>query len=118
MHRKLPLRRSHLRALPRKPRPPQCIPARNAVRRNAGHAGCGSLKASTCKQHEAKYHQKIEHARVIHKSLDEQASEDDRMVRVLMLVYWLASEGLLLLKIYALAMLIRRLDFRDTVNCV
>jgi hypothetical protein len=40
------------------------------------------------------------------------------MVRVFMLVYWLASEGLPMLKIYTLAMLIRALDFRRAINCV
>ena len=46
----------------------------------------------------------VEQARAIHKSLEEQqASEDDRMLRVFMLVYWLASEGLPMLKIYTLA---------------
>jgi hypothetical protein len=40
------------------------------------------------------------------------------MVRVFMLVYWLASEGLPMLKIYTLAMLIRALDFRGAINCV
>jgi hypothetical protein len=35
-----------------------------------------------------------------------------------MLVYWLASEGLPMLKIYTLAMLIRALDFRGAINCV
>ena len=40
------------------------------------------------------------------------------MVRVFMLVYWLASEGLPMLKIYTLAMLIRALDFRSAINCV
>ena len=95
----------------------------NAFRRNAGHAGCGSFKVSTYNKHEAKYHPKVaEQARVIHKSLEEQqgcqASEDDRMVRVFMLVYWLASEGLPMLKIYTVAMLSRALDFRGVVNCV
>jgi hypothetical protein len=91
----------------------------NAFRQNAGHAGCGSFKVSTYKDHEAKYHPKVEQARAIHKSLEEQqASEDDRMVRVFMLVYWLASEGLPMLKIYTLAMLIRALDFRGAINCV
>jgi len=33
-------------------------------------------------------------------------------------VYWLASEGLPMLKIYTLAMLIRALDFRRAINCV
>jgi hypothetical protein len=91
----------------------------NAFRQNAGHAGCGSFKVSTYKDHETKYHPKVEQARAIHKSLEEQqASEDDRMVRVFMLVYWLASEGLPMLKIYTLAMLIRALDFRGAINCV
>jgi hypothetical protein len=91
----------------------------NAFRQNAGHAGCGVFKVSTYKDHEAKYHPKVEQARAIHKSLEEQqASEDDRMVRVFMLVYWLASEGLPMLKIYTLAMLIRALDFRSAINCV
>jgi hypothetical protein len=40
------------------------------------------------------------------------------MVRVFMLVCWLASEGLPMLKIYTLAMLIRALDFRGAINCV
>ena len=40
------------------------------------------------------------------------------MVRVFNLVYWLASEGLPMLKIYTLAMLIRALDFRGAINCV
>ena len=40
------------------------------------------------------------------------------MLRVFMLVYWLASEGLPMLKIYTLAMLIRALDFRGAINCV
>ena len=40
------------------------------------------------------------------------------MVRVFMLVYWLASEGLPMPKIYTLAMLIRALDFRRAINCV
>ena len=39
------------------------------------------------------------------------------MLRVFMLVYWLASEGLPMLKIYTLAMLIRALDFRGAINC-
>ena len=61
----------------------------------------------------------VEQARAIHKSLEEQqASEDDRMLRVFMLVYWLAREGLPMLKIYTLAMLIRALDFRGAINCV
>ena len=38
------------------------------------------------------------------------------MVRVFMLVYWFASEGLPLLKIHTLATLLRRLDFRGAVN--
>ena len=59
----------------------------NAFRQNAGHVGCGSFKVSTYKDHEAKYHPKVEQARAIHKSLEEQqASEDDRMLRVFMLV--------------------------------
>ena len=91
----------------------------NAFRRNAGHAGCGSFKVSSYKEHEAKYHPKVEQARAIHKSLEEQqALEDDRMLRVFMCVYWLASDGLPMLRIYTLAMLIRQLDFRGAINCV
>ena len=38
------------------------------------------------------------------------------MVRVFLLVYWLASEALPMLKIYTLARLISLLQFRDTYS--
>ncbi len=40
------------------------------------------------------------------------------MVRVFLLVYWLASEALPMLKIYTLARLISLLQFRDSANHV
>ena len=40
------------------------------------------------------------------------------MVRVFLLVYWLASEALPMLKIYTLARLISLLQFRDAANYV
>ena len=78
----------------------------------------------TYKDHERTHHPKVEEVRNIKTAVAQaELLETDRMgcmVRVFLLVYWLASlsEALPMLKIYTLARLISLLQFRDAANYV
>ena len=73
----------------------------------------------TYKEHERTHHPKVEDVRNIKTAVAQaELLETDRMVRVFLLVYWLASEALPMLKIYTLARLISLLQFRDAANYV
>ena len=81
--------------------------------------GCRVFKVDTYKEHERTHHPKIEEVRNIKTAVAQaELLETDRMVRVFLLVYWLASEALPMLKIYTLARLISLLQFRDAANYV
>ena len=71
------------------------------------------------KEHERTHHPKVEEVRNIKTAVAQaELLETDRMVRVFLLVYWLASEALPMLKIYTLARLISLLQFRNAANYV
>ena len=73
----------------------------------------------TYKEHERAHHPKVEEVRNIKTAVAQaELLETDRMVRVFLLVYWLASEALPMLKIYTLARLISLLQFRNAANYV
>ena len=81
--------------------------------------GSRVFKVDIYKEHERTHHPKVEEVRNIKTAVAQaELLETDRMVRVFLLVYWLASEALPMLKIYTLARLISLLQFRDAANCV
>ena len=76
--------------------------------------GCRVFKMDTYKEHERAHHPKVEEVRNIKTAVAQaELLETDRMVRVFLLVYWLASEALPMLRIYTLARLISLLQFRN-----
>ena len=61
--------------------------------------GCRVFKMDTYKEHERAHHPKVEEVRNIKTAVAQaELLETDRMVRVFLLVYWLASEALPMLK--------------------
>ena len=61
--------------------------------------GCRVFKMDTYKEHERTHHPKVEEVRNIKTAVAQaELLETDRMVRVFLLVYWLASEALPMLK--------------------
>ena len=73
----------------------------------------------TYKEHERAHHPKVEEVRNTKTAVAQaELLETHRMVRVFLLVHWLASEALPMLKIYTLARLISLLQFRNAANYV